>query len=153
MSNLINGRTPEEIKKALRLCNTEGRGHCKECPYNPDCYGQPGTDALAYIECLEEKTSRFNGLLATLIDTMNALASAQPKWISVKDRLPEAFQCVIVHVRHTKKWRDKELDPSKWWRAVEEDCWSGVGWCGNADEDIHEVTHWMPLPEPPEVEE
>ena len=134
MVDLINGRAPEEIKAALCVCTSEGACNLYGCYYSADnnCRDRLMRDALAYIERLE---------------------AAQPKWISVKDRLPEAFQCVIVHVRHTKKWRDKELDPSKWWRAVEEDCWSGVGWCGNADEDIHEVTHWMPLPEPPEVEE
>ena len=139
MADLINGRTPEEIKQSLKRCcdrlscRSEKEG---DCSYFVDCLigvcrMKPMKDALAYIEHLEAQI---------------------PKWISVEERLPEPFQCVIVHVRHTKKWRDKELDPSKWWRVVEEDCWSGVNWCGNADEDIHEVTHWMPLPEPPKEE-
>ena len=32
-----------------------------------------------------------------------------------------------------------------------EDCWLGEdeGWEVNADPEIHEVTHWRPMPEPP----
>lgn len=43
----------EEIKKGLLHCNTEDYG-CLGCPYHCDCEGQPGLDALAYIEQLEE---------------------------------------------------------------------------------------------------
>ena len=71
------------------------------------------------------------------------------EWISVKDRMPDAYQPVIVHVRHTEEWRNTVLTEHPW-HVVEEDVWLGDGWCNNADEDIHEVTHWMPMPEPPE---
>ena len=70
------------------------------------------------------------------------------KWISVKDRMPDAFQPVIVHVRHTEKWRNTMLTDLPW-HVVEEDIWLGDKWSNNADDDIHEVTHWMPMPEPP----
>ena len=146
MSNLINGRTPDEIKKALRLCNTESVGNCKECPYYADCDGQPGTDALAYIECLEEKTSRFNCLLATLIDTMNALASAQPKWISVDERLPERYTPVLGGIKKdgTETYIEHVvIFDGSWWAKDTGVYYDDVGGM---------VTHWMPLPEPPEVE-
>ena len=68
MDNTINGRTPEEIKKGLECCNMH---QCPllECPYFNDelCGESLNTDALALIQHLE---------------------SAQPKWISVEERLP-----------------------------------------------------------------
>lgn len=62
------------------------------------------------------------------------------KWISVKDRLPKDGECVIVY--------DTREDYIGMWE------FSGVAWY-NDDYNplsIDEVTHWMPLPEPPEGE-
>ena len=47
-------KTPEEIKKGLECCNMPSIG-CRSCPYQGDCDGQPGLDALAYIKQLEER--------------------------------------------------------------------------------------------------
>lgn len=62
-------------------------------------------------------------------------------WISVKDRLPEAFQHVII-CRNNRQGRQiveaGQLDISGWWRVY-----------GTRTKS---VTHWMPLPEPPEKE-
>ena len=61
------------------------------------------------------------------------------EWISVDDRLPEAGQAVLFysvyddglmltgHMKHSQQWYEN----SRWERIVH-------------------VTHWMPLPEPPE---
>ena len=81
----------------------------------------------------------------------DAALAKVPKWISVKERMPEPYQHVIVHVRHTEKWRNG-AKPEEQWHVVEEDCWLGNGWDCNADEDIHEITHWMPMPEQPKEE-
>jgi hypothetical protein len=45
-------KTPEEIKKALKLCQN---GSCKFCPYDDDeaCGRSKNGDALAYIQQLE----------------------------------------------------------------------------------------------------
>lgn len=62
MDKLINGRTPEEIKVALELCNmiTNRKNICDSCPYNGKCMpenapDQPGWDALLYIQHLESE--------------------------------------------------------------------------------------------------
>ena len=60
------------------------------------------------------------------------------EWISVKDRLPEAGTKALCYLKR-----------GEYWTAVWDDCgddlWSdGEAWCSNG-----EVTHWMPLPEPP----
>lgn len=52
-------KTPEEIKKALKICMGDN-WHCYECPYNRcllhnRCDIPMYTDILAYIEQLEER--------------------------------------------------------------------------------------------------
>ena len=61
MSNTINGRTPEEIKKGLECCNTFNA--CSSCPYEHivdtehgwGCVVIRNADTLAYIQQLERK--------------------------------------------------------------------------------------------------
>lgn len=65
------------------------------------------------------------------------------EWICVKDRLPEIGQWVLVFDA-----ADERGYMSVWTREEDEDgdCWSdGQGWW----QPLAEVTHWMPLPEPP----
>ena len=58
---------------------------------------------------------------------------AKPEWISVKDRLPEQYTDVVVLYDFGRV---------------------GVNWTNKENEFIEhpncKVTHWMPLPEPPE---
>ncbi len=53
------------------------------------------------------------------------------EWISVEDRLPEKYQPVIAYLPGII-YSDQHVQMIKWW-----------------DADVVEVTHWMPLPEPP----
>lgn len=53
-------KTPEEIKKGLRICRSLGMilGGCGDCPYkgwDGDCECGLEDDALAYIQQLEER--------------------------------------------------------------------------------------------------
>lgn len=59
------------------------------------------------------------------------------EWISVKERLPEAFECVIVcrPKRGTMIVEAGCLDVNDWWKVY--------------GTRTKAVTHWMPLPEPP----
>lgn len=62
-------------------------------------------------------------------------------WISVEDQLPDTDDDVLVYIDH--KNRSPVIEQSYWFRFQ-----GGVRWSGHADSII---THWMPLPEPPEV--
>lgn len=60
-----------------------------------------------------------------------------PQWISVKDRLPNEKQRVIV--------RCNTVGTTVGWRLRGE-------WVTDLGDGGSEVTHWMPLPEPPQKE-
>lgn len=60
-------------------------------------------------------------------------------WISVKDRLPDDERRVLVSCR-TKKGQ-QSVNLAYYWNGY----WHGQG-------SMAGVTHWMPLPEPPEVD-
>ena len=56
MSDKINGRTPEEIKKGLECCNV--KNSCFECPYRSDdrkCPKHVAIDTLDLIQQLERE--------------------------------------------------------------------------------------------------
>lgn len=92
-------------------------------------------------------------------------------WISVKDRLPEELTPVnVVWVSHNPQpyySKIKDVPQSNatavyfcgrwyWWDAVIIDWLSEYGQYSREESLVYkeiEITHWMPLPEPPEVEE
>lgn len=57
MTNKINGRTPEEIKKGLECCFPSEDPDCFECPYRAveNCFSARINDILAYIQQLERE--------------------------------------------------------------------------------------------------
>lgn len=83
---------------------------------------------------------------------------AQPKWISVEERLPELFTDVLILVKETEFYGcNKEFSKSYLCQYVAQydDEWFTVYCHGHkcirdtAEEpyaDKLEVTHWMPLP-------
>ena len=67
----------------------------------------------------------------------------RPEWISVKERLPEPFVSVLVYM--------PEENPLP---TVHEGFLAreGMWYANHFDREPLEITHWMPMPEPPEVE-
>lgn len=96
-------KTPDEIKKGLEIavngCMTCDR--CiTECPYDLECHPtnedtnvdlpkQMAADAIAYIQQLEHH-------IGELTEKVAQLEAAQPKWISVEERLPNVGEEVMV---------------------------------------------------------
>lgn len=85
----------------------------------------------------------FNGeglveLSESLLDHIRQLEAKAPRWISVKERLPNIRECVIICSGNG---------------GPAEGCMNGDGtwtqyrWSAKFKKE--EVTHWMPLPEPP----
>lgn len=132
----------ETIMTWLKKC---GNGGCSSrCPYDdlgPDkCYETLMTDAL---ELLKE----------------------QPQWISVKDRMPAETHSMFYKFYGTPKWRDamwREESDHVLVAITFEDgsqfVTSGYTQDGKWHTGIskmlpYTVTHWMPMPKPPEVKQ
>lgn len=64
----------------------------------------------------------------------------QQGWISVKDRMPEPFVTVIVQMP-----LEAPLPTVSWGFITGDGNWH----CNHFNRDEDEVTHWMPMPEPP----
>lgn len=123
-------KTPEEIKKELERCTTYIYGFpCEGCLYGidaekveSDCVDALLKDALAYIQQLE---------------------AAQPKWISVEERLPDDRGNFITKIH---------CDNGDWIEMNTFDYMEKEWWHDAVDRTVEAtefVTHWMPLPEPP----
>jgi len=67
----------------------------------------------------------------------DAQSQCQSKWISVKDRLPEQELSVLVYSPFVEDCVDKAY--------LYNDVWYDI----SQSDDIPNVTHWQPLPEPP----
>ena len=90
--------------------------------------------------------------------------SLRQKWISVKDRMPAKGEKVLLYIperdgckqhgMYLGKVANVEADPkgehSFWWLPTPGSNWMISGW-GYFNKPI--VTHWMPLPDAPEVDD
>lgn len=126
-------KAPDDIKEALRKCIGWNSGYlCGECPYwngSAMCKPELCNDAIACIDQLEKKT----------------------KWISVKDRLPKNGTDVLVLTAPGTLSLGKNCVVAEYIHPRMEK--SGVFinfYAGYDDKNILAVTHWMPMPEPPE---
>ena len=173
-------KSPDEIKKGLECCN---KGNCKKCPYREsehiDCQEQMQKDALAYIQQLEAAQPNWISVEERLPDDLENVPNwigveyrlpddleNVPNWISVNERLPHDLEEVLILVKETEFYGQyKELSKSYFCQyigCVDDGEWFTV-WChghryikDTAKEpcaDKLEVTHWMPLPEPPKEDE
>ena len=145
-------KTPDEIKKGLECCSDADGfdGDCIKCPYKGEqwCGDKSKIDALAYIQQLENQ-------IGELTEMVEQLEAAQPKWISVEERLPDPNTTVLL-IAHG--WEPqlvyigelKKVESEKSWltgivsKASE---WTVYGF-SYLREPI--VTHWMPMPSMPE---
>ena len=79
-----------------------------------------------------------------LINDALELLNAQPKWIPVEEKLPDKEGRYLVcdggDVLEAQFYLTGLLRRPEWSTT---DCYES--------EDLDHVTHWMPLPEPPEV--
>ena len=153
-------RTPEEIKLGMEHCAEIG---CKDCPYEEDCnlfdrFSNLAEDAYFYIQQLEQDNAQKD-------ERIRQLEQRVPRWISVKERLPEGEDPVLILVKETEHYglnKDKSKvyhcqylaywDDEEWYTTWCNGCRKISDTAKEPYEDDYEVTHWMPLPEPPEEE-
>lgn len=121
----------EDLKVALGFCASDDDSKCDYCYYweRSWCQRDLARDTLKYIEELEKRVS--------------ALETNVPKWVSVKDALPEHVQgnylILLGGEIYAAKWEYDEWNEKYAFRI---NC-----------QIVPNVTHWMKVPEPPEEEE
>lgn len=110
MTNLINGRTAEEIKTALKVCPEDD---CSSCSYEISymCSDYMMRDALALIERLESER--------------DAVLAKVPEWINAKKSPPTKKGYYIV------SWSNR------WQTQIEMIYFRGNQWAKRADEITH----------------
>lgn len=108
-------------------------------------------DLISRAKLIEEMESHIywgDSVIGLLEVAKNAPSvEAEPRWISVKDGLPEKTGMYLAHLVHSYSNEDEyscvtvcffDLNARPKW-AIE----------GR----LYKVTHWMPLPKPPEEDE
>ena len=125
----------DEVKRHIQCCiDTE---ECILCSFF-----RMGCDKSTFAKLMREAVQQLE-------DHIRDMAKMVPKWISVEDRLPERAVNVLC----------------KCINEYDEDAFT-IGWFSTryhywalecaVDESVRgrmEVTHWMPMPEPPKEEE
>ena len=136
---------------------------------------------LEAADAIEELSQEHKSVAASLTESVELVRKLQsPRWVSVTERLPESgvhvlascrvkyvggggrsYVCDAFYSERFKEQRSTEYDdieldydeqtdeyylPEGWWEVIRN--WDEYEFVGIADF----VTHWMPLPEPPEEE-
>ena len=96
------------------------------------------------------KASEYGAEYSYYKDALEALA-AQPKWISVEERIPEDNVDVIVYIASKKENVDSVIAITQYTHRMYG--YNLEGWCSPWQYCFwdREVTHWMPLPSMPEL--
>lgn len=131
----------EELVKALRCGEYKPECGSSDCPYwsGLGCMeGQLVEDAAAAIEALQAEVRFWEAAVKEQEDGINVLQSKVPNWVSVEDELPDIVEKVLVYNRGQifTAWRTNFSKPIGAWDSY--------------DFITDGITHWMPLPEPPQ---
>ena len=140
-------KTSDEIKKGLKCCASVN-AHCESCPFRTgigaECIRHMSECAFEYIQYLENQ-------IGELTEKVEQLEAAQPKWISVEERLPEPNTTVLL-IAHG--WEPQLVYIGKLEKVESEKSWltglvsKASEWTVYGFSYLKEpiVTHWMPIP-------
>lgn len=95
--------------------------------------------AITALRSMQE-AGKKNFRVITQADNKDMDAPTNSVWISVKDQLPERFKPVLIcREKNGKPYVEQGYkDVCEWWKVY--------------GTRTKQITHWMPLPEPPEEE-
>lgn len=100
---------------------------CERAPWCPD------TEA----KLMAEAANAIADLIFALKASNDVIVNNKPKWIPVTDKLPQKCQFYLV--------TDFGVVEEAYYNS---DCL----WISRYDDKLKDVTHWMPLPQPPKEE-
>ena len=131
-----------------------GCGHTRNCGVSGCAIMREAAGRIAnqrtHIAALQQEIEKLRGQNeqlreAAALVTKESAELLERRWIPVEERLPEDRSDVLVVAYWHERW-----GAYMGWCAPERAAWSvhvGIG-----DRSDIAVTHWMPLPEPPEEE-
>lgn len=122
--------TDKEIIQALRICATHKDKGCGLCPQRK------------YVRCTERLADEAITMIERLTAENVALREKVPQWISVEERRPEPGKRVLATdgIFVGEAYRTSADTWRRYDGIAMRDCLGSI------------VTHWMPLPEAPEVD-
>ncbi len=142
------------LKVETRSLACIGCGHGHNCGVSGCAIMREAADRIAnqstHIAALQQEIEKLRGQNeqlreAAALVTKESAELLERRWIPVEERLPEDRSDVLVVAYWHERW-----GAYMGWCAPERAAWSvhvGIG-----DRSDIAVTHWMPLPEPPEEE-
>ena len=145
----------EAAKESMcRLCaDTNG----KDCENRDKCSLIRRLEALPAADAIEELSKRVDESIPKDDAEIIIAEVAKPRWISVTERLPEemdrscgGWSAEIRPSDDVLVWLSSEKRQSVAWYSHTYNEWTTVD--ENTVYCFGEVTHWMPLPEPPKEE-
>ena len=147
----------EELINKLRYCGNAVS--CLHCPYWEGCAGSKEylTEAADAIEELRKAVLRLENE-SGLYDELPTVYIYPTKWISVEERLPEfkVNDSGVIHTSTVLYRRGKEKTVHLGYvikttvvNSNTEEIFVFNRWYDQHGELWEDVTHWMPLPEPP----
>ena len=131
----------EELITHLRECAVSDEDGCYDCCFIDSNKGNGCKICVAYLaEKAADAIEELRGVIQQQREMINASAylplyPKPMKWIPVTERLPENDKTVLVWNRRNSREYFDVYDHGSWIILESED-----------------ITHWMPLPEPPKEE-
>lgn len=150
--DLVNAIRRLKVETGSLACM--GCGHARNCGVSGCAIMREAAGRIAnqrtHIAALQQEIEKLRGQNeqlreAAALVTKESAELLERRWIPVEERLPEDRSDVLVVAYWHEKW-----GAYMGWCAPERAAWSvhvGIG-----DRSDIAVTHWMPLPEPPEEE-
>ncbi len=107
-------------------------------------------------DCLDDSLSKIKTMRVSKYAFLAGYQAAAPQWISVKDRLPEYDQLNLLwHKDFKQQFVGRRVDsnamlPVFYWQCSEDffEAWEASTFPRLCNEE--DITHWMPIPKPPE---
>ena len=136
----------DELVKRLRELHPEEFGDAWDFAF---ACQQAMHEAADAIEELAASVEGFEAQTNMVLDRdgNNTVIRFEPRWIPVTERLPENDQDVLVMVH----WRDYPENMMCYGRKYKTRWYLWNGELGELVKGF-DITHWMPLPEPPKEE-